>query len=61
VGPGVREPGVREPGITWYDVPGVLPGAEARKNKREYDAKAALLTFSSVDVTLGAREQSRGG
>jgi hypothetical protein len=37
------EPGVREPGITWYDVLGVLPGAEARKIKREYDAKAALL------------------
>jgi curved DNA-binding protein CbpA len=37
------EPGVREPGITWYDVVGVLPGAEARKIKREHDAKAALL------------------
>jgi curved DNA-binding protein CbpA len=32
-----------EPGITWYDVLGVLPGAEVRKIKREYDAKAALL------------------
>jgi DnaJ-class molecular chaperone len=32
-----------EPGITWYDVLGVLPGAEALKIKREYDAKAALL------------------
>ena len=32
-----------EPGITWYDVLGVLPGAEAGKIKRGYDAKAALL------------------
>jgi hypothetical protein len=30
-------------GVTWYDVLGVLPGAEARKITREYDAKAALL------------------
>ena len=37
------EPGIMESGITWYDVLGVLPGAEARKIKREYDAKAALL------------------
>jgi hypothetical protein len=36
-------PGILEPGITWYDVLGVLPGAEARKIKREHDAKAALL------------------
>ena len=32
-----------EPGITWYDVLGVLPDAEARKIKRTYDAKASLL------------------
>ncbi|MGH3289111.1 MAG: DnaJ domain-containing protein [Streptosporangiaceae bacterium] len=32
-----------EPGITWYDVLGALPGAEARKIKQKYDAKAALL------------------
>jgi hypothetical protein len=32
-----------EPGITWYDVLGVLPGAEARKIKRKYEDKAALL------------------
>ena len=32
-----------EPGITWYDVLGALPGAEARKLKLKYDAKAALL------------------
>ena len=32
-----------EQGITWYDVLGVLPGAEARKIRRVYDAKAALL------------------
>src|SRR5579864_8145765 len=37
------EPGVTGSGITWYDVLGVLPGAEARKIQREYDAKAALL------------------
>ena len=30
-------------GMTWYDVLGVMPGAEARKIKQEYDAKAALL------------------
>jgi len=35
------EPGVTGSGITWYDVLGVLPGAEARKIQREYDAKAA--------------------
>jgi DnaJ-class molecular chaperone len=32
-----------EPGITWYDVLGVLPGAEAPKIRREYDAKTSLL------------------
>ena len=32
-----------EPGITWYDVLGVLPGAEAAKIRREYDAKTSLL------------------
>jgi len=37
------EPGMTGSGITWYDVLGVLPGAEARKIQREYDAKAALL------------------
>jgi curved DNA-binding protein CbpA len=37
------EPGILEPGITWYDVLGALPGAEARKLKQKYDAKAALL------------------
>ena len=30
-----------EQGITWYDVLGVLPGAEAGKIRRAYDAKAA--------------------
>jgi hypothetical protein len=39
----VTEPGIIQPGITWYDVLGVLPGAETRRIKREYDAKAALL------------------
>jgi DnaJ-class molecular chaperone len=32
-----------ESGITWYDVLGVLPGAEVRKIKQKYHAKAALL------------------
>ena len=32
-----------EPGITWYDVLGVLPGAEPAKIRREYDAKTGLL------------------
>ena len=32
-----------EPGITWYDVLGVLPGAEATKIRREYDVKTSLL------------------
>jgi DnaJ-class molecular chaperone len=41
--PGRDQGGAIEPGITWYDVLGVLPGAEALKIKREYDAKAALL------------------
>lgn len=35
--------GAIEPGITWYDVLGALPGAEARKLKAKYDAKAALM------------------
>jgi curved DNA-binding protein CbpA len=40
----VRGPGsALEPGITWYDVLGVMPGAEARKITRAYDARAALL------------------
>jgi hypothetical protein len=37
------DPGIVEPGMTWYDVLGVMPGAEARKIKQKYDAKAALL------------------
>lgn len=32
-----------EPGITWYDVLGAAPDAEASKIKRKYDDKAALL------------------
>ena len=39
-----RNPGSSiEPGITWYDVLGALPGAEARKIKQKYDAKVAPL------------------
>jgi DnaJ domain len=30
-------------GITWYDVLGVMPGAEPRKIKRQYEDKAGLL------------------
>jgi hypothetical protein len=40
-----------EPGITWYDVLGVLPGAEARKIKRKYEDKASLLR---PELTSGA-------
>jgi PASTA domain len=40
---GAVGPGLMGSGVTWYDVLGVLPGAEARKIEREYDAKAALL------------------
>ena len=40
---GAVGPGIMGSGVTWYDVLGVLPGAEARKIQREYDAKAALL------------------
>jgi len=32
-----------EPEITWYDVLGVLPGADETKIRREYDAKTSLL------------------
>ena len=39
-----RDPGDSiQPGITWYDVLGALPGAEARKIKRKYEEKASLL------------------
>ena len=37
------EPGIPGSGTTWYDVLGVMPGAEARKIKREYDDKASRL------------------
>jgi curved DNA-binding protein CbpA len=37
------EPGMMEAGITWYDVVGVMPGAEVRKIKRKYEDKAGLL------------------
>jgi DnaJ domain len=40
-----------EQGITLYDVLGVLPGAEARKIKREYEAKSDLL---GPDMIAGA-------
>jgi DnaJ-like protein/PASTA domain-containing protein len=47
----VTERGIIQPGITWYDVLGVMPGAEARRIKREYDARAALLR---PELTSGA-------
>ena len=37
------QPALLGSGMTWYDVLGVMPGAEARKIKQKYDAKAALL------------------
>jgi curved DNA-binding protein CbpA len=40
-----------ESGITWYDVLGVLPGAEARKIRQKCDSKAALLR---PELTSGA-------
>ena len=33
-----------ERGVTWYDVLGVLPGAEARKINSAFEAKSALLS-----------------
>ena len=48
-----RDPGSAvEPGITWYAVLGVMPGAAARKIKREYDAKAALLRPELISGAL---------
>jgi DnaJ domain len=44
-------PGILAPGITWYDVLGVLPGAEARKLRRAYEDKAGLL---QPEMTSGA-------
>ena len=56
---GAGEPGIPGSCITWYDVLGVLPGAEACKIKREYDAKAALLR---PDLISGAPpERGHGG
>ena len=40
-----------EQGITWYDVLGVMPGAETRKIRQEYEAKSALLR---PDMIAGA-------
>ena len=40
---GAVDPGIMGSGITWYDVLGVMPGAEARKIKRKYEDKASLL------------------
>jgi hypothetical protein len=40
---GAVGPGLTGFGVTWYDVLGVLPGAQARTIQREYEAKAALL------------------
>src|SRR6185437_15254471 len=40
---GAMQPALLGSGMTWYDVLGVMPGAEARKIKQKYDAKAALL------------------
>jgi curved DNA-binding protein CbpA len=32
-----------EPGITWYEVLGVLPGADAEKIRRTYEERTTLL------------------
>jgi DnaJ-class molecular chaperone len=32
-----------EQGVTWYEVLGVMPGAETRKIKREYETRSGLL------------------
>ena len=40
-----------EQGVTWYEVLGVLPGAEPRKIKREYAARSGLL---GPEVIAGA-------
>jgi hypothetical protein len=40
-----------EQGITWYDVFGALPGAEAREVNSAFEVKAALL---SPDMIAGA-------
>jgi DnaJ domain len=48
---GVVEPAMLGSGITWYDVLGVMPGAEARKIRRKYEDKASLL---SPDLIWGA-------
>ena len=37
------QPAVLGSDLTWYDVLGVMPGAEARKIEQKYHAKAALL------------------
>lgn len=42
---GVADPaeGAMEHGVTWYEVLGVLPGADPRKIRREYAARSGLL------------------
>jgi DnaJ domain len=47
-------------GTTWYDVLGVMPGAEARKIKRAYDDKASrlrpeLISAAPPDVVTAVR------
>src|SRR5215469_15166576 len=43
--------GAMESPITWYDILGVLPGAETERIRSEYDAKTAVLR---PDLTSGA-------
>ena len=51
------------PGITWYDVLGVLPGAEAEHIRRDCESKARLLRPALLDgapstvVTAATRAQ----
>jgi hypothetical protein len=60
---GAVGPGIMGFGVTWYDVLGVLPGAEARTIQREYDAKAALLGPGLISGTAPdvVTKASRGG
>src|SRR5215471_19928013 len=43
--------GAMEQGVTWYEVLGVLPGAETHRLRREYEARSGLLR---PEMTAGA-------
>ena len=48
-----------EQGVTWYEVLGVMPGAEPRKIRREYEARSGLLR--PADDRGRAVERAHGG